>query len=64
MDDVDVAYSAPPDVSFTCSPLQVGCLATVTVRYTYRATTPIIGDILGPVSLEAVSEMPIERLFQ
>ena len=31
--------------------------------YTYRATTPIIGDILGPIALEAVSEMPIERVF-
>ena len=62
--DVTVAYNPPPGVTYTCSPtLRVGCLATVTVRYTYRATTPIIGDILGPIALEAVSEMPIERVF-
>jgi Flp pilus assembly protein TadG len=64
MSEVDVEYNAPPDVTYTCAPtLRVGCLATVTVRYTYRATTPIIGDILGPVALESVSEMPIERVF-
>jgi Flp pilus assembly protein TadG len=62
--DVDVAYSPPPDVTFTCSPtLRVGCLATVTVTHEFRAITPIIGDIIGPIDLEAVSEMPIERVF-
>jgi Flp pilus assembly protein TadG len=62
--DVTVNFSAPPGASFTCSPtLRVGCMATVTVRHVYRATTPIITDILGPISLEAVSEMPIERVF-
>jgi Flp pilus assembly protein TadG len=62
--NVDVQYSAPPGVTWTCSPtLRVGCLATVTVEHEYRAITPIIGDILGPIGLEAVSEMPIERVF-
>jgi Flp pilus assembly protein TadG len=62
--DVTVAFNPPPGVTYTCSPTRrVGCLATVTVRYTYRATTPIIGDILGPIALEGVSEMPIERVF-
>jgi Flp pilus assembly protein TadG len=61
--DVDVQYSAPPGVTFTCSPLRVGCLATVTVEHQFRAITPIIGDIIGPIDLEAVSEMPIERVF-
>lgn len=62
--DVDVQYSAPAGVTWTCSPtLRVGCLATVTVQHEYRAITPIIGDIIGPIGLEAVSEMPIERVF-
>jgi Flp pilus assembly protein TadG len=61
--DVDVQYSPPPGVTWTCSTLRVGCLATVTVEHEYRAVTPIIGDILGPIGLEAVSEMPIERVF-
>jgi Flp pilus assembly protein TadG len=61
--DVDVQYGPPPGVTFTCSPLKVGCLATVTVTHEFRAITPIIGDILGAIDLEAVSEMPIERVF-
>lgn len=62
--DVTVAFTPPPGSVFTCSPtIRVGCLATVTVAHSFTLITPVIGDLVGPIGLEAVSEMPIERVF-
>jgi Flp pilus assembly protein TadG len=68
--DVTVTYAAPPgNAVLVCSPptgsptLQVGCIATVTVTYTFRAATPIVGNLVGPVTLSSTSEMPVERIF-
>ena len=62
--DVTVAFAPPPGAPFTCSPVvRVGCLAQVTVRHTFTLATPVISDLVGPIGLEAISEMPIERVF-
>ena len=34
-----------------------------TVDYDWQAITPVIGNIVGPVTVTAVSKMPIERVF-
>ena len=39
----------------------VGCLASVTVEYYYTAATPVIGQIIGPFTMSATTEMPVER---
>jgi Flp pilus assembly protein TadG len=62
--DVTVGYSTPTGTSLTCSsPLNVGCNARVTVTYTYRPSTPVIGDLVGNITIASTSEMPIERVF-
>jgi Flp pilus assembly protein TadG len=62
--DVTVAFAPPPGSTFACSPtIRVGCLATVTVAHSFVLATPIVSDLVGPIGLEAVSEMPIERVF-
>jgi Flp pilus assembly protein TadG len=49
----------------TCpSPVKIGCPATVTVDYQWSAITPIIGSIVGPISLSSTTEMRIERVYQ
>lgn len=63
--DVTVTYSPPPsspDLSCT-SPLHVGCIASVTVRYTWTPITPMIGNIIGPITTTSTSQIPIERVF-
>ena len=67
---VTVSYSSPLDPSpphnalLSCSPaLDVGCIATVSVTYTWSAITPVIGNILGPINMSATSQIPIERVF-
>jgi len=41
-------------------PYQVGCYAQVTITYTYTAATPIIGNLVGAIDMQAVSTQPIE----
>lgn len=38
-----------------------GCVAEVRVQYLYRAVTPIIGNVVGPIQLSTTTQMPIER---
>lgn len=62
--DVTISYSAPPGVTLQCgAPLNVGCIATVTVVSTYTPITPVAGSLIGPISMSATSSMPIERIF-
>ncbi len=37
-----------------------GCVAVVTARFDWTALTPIIGNVIGPISLMARSEIPVE----
>jgi hypothetical protein len=68
--DVTVTYSPPPGTTLGCpptptptSPIHVGCIATVSVAYTYTPSTPIIGALVGPIGMSATSAIPVERVF-
>jgi Flp pilus assembly protein TadG len=62
--DVSISYAAPPGVTLECTTRRnIGCLATVTVTNLFTPITPVAGSIIGPISMSATSEMPIERLF-
>lgn len=63
--DVDVAFlnadltnAAPCNVG-----RRIGCVIEVTVRYRYQAATPILGNILGVINLQAVTRQQIERSY-
>jgi len=51
-----------PDLSSTCSPAAVDCLAVVSFESTYRPLTPIIGNILfkNGVTFKATSNLQVE----
>ena len=63
-DDITV-----PDPEFGCPiggptvPLKIGCEAEVTVEYSYHPLTPIVGSIIGPMTLSATTRFPIERVY-
>jgi Flp pilus assembly protein TadG len=68
--DVTVSYSAPPSTTLACpatpsptSPINVGCLASVTVTYTFTPVTPVISMLVGPRVMSATSTVPVERVF-
>jgi Flp pilus assembly protein TadG len=53
-----------PDLSGACPSAWgewVGCVAEVRVQYVYRPATPIIGNILGPITLGSTTQIPIEK---
>lgn len=55
----------PSDISVTysCTDSIGRCYATVDVSVAYTPATPMIEAIVGPVTLRASSEMPLERLY-
>jgi Flp pilus assembly protein TadG len=64
--DVVVTYvksDAPTQPCPDDPPTSLECLVVVTVSYDWQAITPVIGSIVGPVTVTAISEMPIERVF-
>jgi hypothetical protein len=64
--NVDVTYVKADNPGAACSttpPTTLDCLVVVTVTYDWQAITPIIGNIVGPITVTSVSKMPIERLF-
>ena len=61
---VSVTYSSPSDEIIDCSgTLHVGCDATVTVSAVWQPITPVISSLVGPITLRATSQQPLERIF-
>jgi Flp pilus assembly protein TadG len=42
---------------------QGGCQVTVNLTHSTQLVTPVIGSLIGPVSLSASTTMPIERVY-
>ena len=62
--DVTVSYAAPAGVTLNCTSVRnVGCIATIKVTSRYIPITPVAGSLIGPITMTATSEMPIERTF-
>lgn len=57
---VTVAFRTP-DLSGSCSARTIGCVAELIVPYAYNAITPIIGQLVGPISMSSTVRIPIER---
>jgi hypothetical protein len=61
--DVTVDY-LKGDLSGPCpTPRQLGCVAHVKVKFDWQAITPIIGSVVGPVTVTSESRMPMERIY-
>jgi hypothetical protein len=58
---VDVTFREPAGTT-ACSPIRIGCVAVVSVHYRFEPATPVLGSIIGPVDMEASSEMRVERV--
>ena len=62
--NVTVSYSAPPSTTLACNPsLHVGCLADITVTYSYSVATPFLNWVIHSFTMSQTSEMPVERVF-
>lgn len=62
--DITVAYELPAGGAcpYVGEDQIVKCVAVVTVPYTYAAATPIIGNIIGEITIEGASRFPVSIL--
>ncbi|MBA3296244.1 MAG: pilus assembly protein [Acidobacteria bacterium] len=49
-----------PTSNPACAPVTMGCVAILNVESDWSAITPIIGQIIGPITFRAGSELPVE----
>jgi Flp pilus assembly protein TadG len=59
--DVSVDYRDPTDTG-ACASMSIGCLAVVTVTGHFQAITPVIGQLMGPITLDSTVKIPVERV--
>jgi TadE-like protein len=52
-----------PETAADCTPVAPGCIAVIKVHYQWSALTPIVGNIVPPITLSTTTEMPVERAF-
>jgi Flp pilus assembly protein TadG len=60
---VRVQYLDPDNPADPCDPdwgEWAGCIAEVRVQYVFNAATPVIGNIIGPITVGSTSQLPIE----
>jgi Flp pilus assembly protein TadG len=72
---VVVSYAAPAGSTLACpagpapaapsanTPFHVGCVVNVTVSYTWSPITPLIGNLVGAITMSSTSQMLVERVF-
>ena len=46
-----------------CVSPKIGCEIQVKVTYRFEPITPLVGAILGPMTLESTTTMPVERVY-
>ncbi len=52
----------PGNTSSPCATVEIGCLALVEVRYSFAALTPLVGNIVGPITLSSTTVLPVEHV--
>lgn len=63
---VDVIYrnrDLSGGVPCNSAPIQNGCIAEITIAYPYVAATPVIGNLVGTLTLSSTARMPVERSY-
>lgn len=61
--NVTVLYLASDLASPCPTPMTLDCVAEITVTYGWDPLTPLIGNIVGPVTVTSVSRQAIERIY-
>ena len=53
-----------PDLAAPCPTAALSCVAEVRVQFAWKAITPIIGGLMGPITLSSTTQIPIENSNQ
>jgi hypothetical protein len=46
-----------------CATTEIGCEIGVQVTYPFEPITPLVGRIVGPMTLGSTTRAPVERVF-
>jgi len=60
---VQVAFHPAGQTTGVCNPMDIGCVAEVSVPYRWTAITPMISNVIGQIDMSSTARMPIERIF-
>jgi hypothetical protein len=52
--------ASDPTLNPVCAAIAVGCVAVVKAESDWSAITPIIGQVIGPITFKSDSEVPVE----
>jgi TadE-like protein len=55
-----VSFVRESDPTELCDPIAVGCIAVVEPQADWTPITPLVGNVIGPMTFTARAEMPIE----
>jgi Flp pilus assembly protein TadG len=59
---VCVSFVDAGPTTYCSTTLAPGCIAVVTVKYTFNAITPIISNLIGPVAMTSTTKQVIESV--
>lgn len=51
------------DGGTTCAPVEIGCMASVSVEHDFEPATPLLGSIIGPLTVSSTAQMAVERAY-
>jgi len=60
-DGVCVQFKTP-DLTATCTTIDIGCVAFVTTKWTFSPITPLLGQFIGNVALTSTTQIPVESV--
>jgi Flp pilus assembly protein TadG len=64
LDANDVALTfLNSDLQTACNPIAIGCLAEITVTYTFVPITPVVDAITGTITMASTTRLPVERIY-
>ena len=56
----DTPNITTPTANPVCTPRAIGCVAIINAESAWSAITPVIGQIIGPITFKADAQVPIE----
>jgi hypothetical protein len=63
-DEIAISYAAPEGTALECATARnVGCIATITVTHVFEPVTPIVGAIIGRMTMTSTAETALERVY-
>jgi Flp pilus assembly protein TadG len=62
--NITVSFLQPDTMTTPCNtPIAISCEVEILIDYRFEPATPIIGNLLGQIDMNAASRQPVERSY-